>query len=209
MNERTPNPEDSEMAERLNEVIRQNAISKLKDLNSNTVKSNNREALAQLVADVASDSLLEIIEISEIEKSHYHMGPLPDPATLRGYDEVVPGSAAQIVNSLAEEQRHRHNWENKALSSASKERVRRDLIASFLASLAFVAGIYLIYLGNSWEAVALILGVVLGGSALFLGRQILVRLGQNILVESQSNHDPLNSNGRRENIKSQKKIRKK
>ncbi len=41
---------------------------------------------------------------------------LPDPETLESYNYVVEGSAAQLLEMFEREQKHRHEWEKKALS---------------------------------------------------------------------------------------------
>lgn len=43
-----------------------------------------------------------------------HAGPLPHPHILSGYEELIPGAARTILDMAREEQRHRHNMENRA-----------------------------------------------------------------------------------------------
>ena len=52
-----------------------------------------------------------------------YRGPLPDPGTLREYDEVVPGCAKQIIDEWQSQTRHRHEQEagSTPTSAASSE----------------------------------------------------------------------------------------
>ncbi len=57
-------------------------------------------------------------EISvEIERSvsSFYRGPMPPPAMMREFNEIVPGLARKIADASHAEQKHRHAWENKAL----------------------------------------------------------------------------------------------
>ena len=38
-------------------------------------------------------------------------GPMPHPRHLKGYEEIVPGSAREILDMAKAEQRHRHRME--------------------------------------------------------------------------------------------------
>lgn len=40
---------------------------------------------------------------------------MPAPDMLEGYDNVLPGSAARIIDMFEREQQHRHRWEERAL----------------------------------------------------------------------------------------------
>ena len=46
-----------------------------------------------------------------------HLGPIPHPEILRGYDDLVSGAAARIIELAEEESAHRRKIENKALDA--------------------------------------------------------------------------------------------
>ncbi len=50
-----------------------------------------------------------------LEVSERWTGPLPRPDDLRGYDEVVPGSAQDIVTAFKEQGEHRRKQENRVV----------------------------------------------------------------------------------------------
>jgi uncharacterized membrane protein len=75
-------------------------------------------------------------------------GPMPDPATLRGYEEVLPGAAERILQ-MAEVAAKGHHEINLKLAEAeiSSARVGRNL-AFLLALVALVAAIGFFAVGN-------------------------------------------------------------
>src|SRR6266571_813586 len=56
-------------------------------------------------ASTAPSGTAQVIYQSEVR---VHSGPIPDSETLAGYERVVPGTAAEIVQMAVREQRHRH-----------------------------------------------------------------------------------------------------
>lgn len=84
-------------------------------------------------------------------------GPLPPPAILKGYDDLVPGAALRIIEMSEKEQEHRHKNEDEAVSAQSfsvKLVATSDFISRFFGILFlffdFLATLYVgAYLGNT------------------------------------------------------------
>jgi uncharacterized membrane protein len=108
----------------------------------------------------------------QLSQTVYH-GPIPDPNTLSGFEKIVPGAAARLINLAEEESIHRRNQENLALSAnieAQRKTVqnaeyqtkivyRTDVAGQalgFLTSMACVAGaIFLAVKGRDMVAMTL------------------------------------------------------
>ncbi len=54
--------------------------------------------------------------------SKTHSGPLPDPQTLREYDDLIPGSAAEIIKMASDQAQHRREMEKMSLAAAATAR---------------------------------------------------------------------------------------
>jgi uncharacterized membrane protein len=69
------------------------------------VVSRVSEVLTPLLRDPtqARQVIARIVEVTES-----FSGPLPHPQHLKGYDDIVPGSAREILKLATLEQRHRH-----------------------------------------------------------------------------------------------------
>ena len=99
------------------------------------------------------------------------VGPVPRPDILRGYEELVPGSAGQILAQAQHQTEHRIAIERTVIESDTR-RSRMGLQYGFvLSALAIGGGCLLVGLGHDWAgatiataAVASLAGVFVYGS---------------------------------------------
>lgn len=71
------------------------------------------------------DTVAEPVEVVETDSGEQmlllrekrHAGPLPSPEVLRGYEDVLPGTAEAIVSAFKSETPHRHELEKKTVES--------------------------------------------------------------------------------------------
>lgn len=100
---------------------------------------------------------------SVLRLTEEHSGPLPHPNTLQRYDEIVPGSAAQIIGVYVDEA----NTRNEVLTRLSKAEARAVSIGSVTTAFLVIGGllaiVVLVATGNLWAG--LIAGLVTAGSA--------------------------------------------
>ena len=66
-------------------------------------------------------------------------GPIPPPGMLRGYEEVLPGSADRIFPMAEFAQKHRANYENRGLLYAFGVTLILIALSAFAISLGFAA----------------------------------------------------------------------
>ncbi|MCP5112171.1 MAG: DUF2335 domain-containing protein [bacterium] len=136
-----------------------------------------------------SDRKQEILEPStpptapetevSIEAIRWHRGPLPPPAQLAEYNEVLPGLAERIVTLTEEEARHRRSLEQKALEATSRNSENRDVEAkrgqvfAFTIAMSFIlAGLIVAIWAEPWAG-TVFGGIGIGGivSTFVLGRR--------------------------------------
>lgn len=71
---------------------------------------------------------------------------LPDPTILESYDYVVEGAAAQILQMFELEQKHRHNWEMRALKAYTVSSIFGQALGFVIAISVFgsaaIIGLY-------------------------------------------------------------------
>lgn len=75
--------------------------------------------------------------------------PLPHPEVLEGYDYVIEGSAERILSMFEREQRHRHEWESRALKIHSFSTVLGQILGFFIAVSVFVSAIVIGLYGDT------------------------------------------------------------
>lgn len=102
------------------------------------------------------------IVVSE-ERIEHHSGPLPTPETLAGYERIVSGAAERIISMAEKQSEHRQAMEREslALEGEAMRRTFREasmgqVIAFLIVLMVFGAGVWLVFLGETWGGVGLI-----------------------------------------------------
>ncbi|GAA0594870.1 DUF2335 domain-containing protein [Caenispirillum bisanense] len=97
--------------------------------------------------------------------------PLPPPALLAHYEDILPGAADRIMTMAEAEQAHRIWWERRDMATASNTALG-GLVLGFVALLALIGGaVYSIAIGSEVGA-GLFLGVgVIGVIGRFLSHR--------------------------------------
>ncbi len=75
--------------------------------------------------------------------------PLPHPEILEGYDYVIEGSAERILNMFEREQKHRHDWESRALRVHSLSTILGQLLGFLIAVAVFGAAVVIGLYGDT------------------------------------------------------------
>ena len=98
-------------------------------------------------------------------------GPIPNPALLKEYENILPGSAERIIRMAEQQAAHRQLLERTVIIGDSK-RANRGLWVGGVIAFAFLVGaVFLIYNGHDWAGatlgtvdVASIVGVFIYGT---------------------------------------------
>ena len=125
------------------------------------VESRLKDAISPQQQSELSRALTDVI----IERREFFCGPQPPPELLKQYDQVCPGWAAKLLQMGIDEQKHRHERENRSLDQGDKELAlnNRDatyslcsLILGFIAFLVIaLLGFEAMRLGHEKIAIAL------------------------------------------------------
>lgn len=77
-----------------------------------------------------------------MERKHIEMfrGPLPPPAMLKEYENIVPGSGKKIIDSGLEESTFRREFSNKSLEALVSQEKRRDFMAFIIGLVVIICG---------------------------------------------------------------------
>jgi len=95
-------------------------------------------------------------------------GPLPPPAALQAFEEIVPGSAARIVAQFEEEAAHRRKLETKQADFVRWDTHIGQALAIVFALGAFAVVAFAVYLKSPWVAGVLGAGVIGAGVIAFI-----------------------------------------
>lgn len=84
-----------------------------------------------------------------VSQSQFYSGPIPHPALLKQYDDIVYGAAQRILSMAEENQRHRIDLEQKITSSQLSTMKTGQWMAFCLSLLAFGSSAFLAMNGQS------------------------------------------------------------
>lgn len=85
-------------------------------------------------------------------------GPLPPPGALQAFEDVCPGSAAQIVEEFRTEAAHRRQLERQRGALAVRETHVGQALAAVFSLSALAVAAYAAYVGAEF------IGTVIGGT---------------------------------------------
>lgn len=99
-----------------------------------------------------------------------HMGPLPDPTTLAGYNNVVTGGGERVFIEFEKQANHRRDIEKRVIRCDNSLSVSGQILAFILALLFGGAGVFLVIKGyeipgtilSSFDLVGLVSVFILG-----------------------------------------------
>ncbi len=95
-------------------------------------------------------------------------GPMPPPAMLREYDEVLPGLANRIVTMAENQSKHRIKLESRVTTSNIWRGHLGQIFAFLIAIAGIIAGTYLILQDKPVEGLAAIIGPIAGIAGVFI-----------------------------------------
>jgi uncharacterized membrane protein len=105
-----------------------------------------------------------------------YTGPIPHPAILRQIDEIVPGSAREIIDNAHNQTAHRQGLENKYLDAAIDNSKRGQILGFIIGMTAIIGGMLLVAF-DKWVG-----GLAFGlpGLATLVGVFVYSRIQQNL-----------------------------
>ena len=113
--------------------------------NENTTPTSEERKNDELVARVVENpevlsKVLDTPQGQAIVCQHFQ-GPVPPPAMLKEYDQLMPGLANRLVELTEKEQRHRHQMVSDTVSIAKSGQTKAFWIALSVIISAVVFGL--------------------------------------------------------------------
>ncbi len=99
--------------------------------------------------------------------------PLPSPKELREYEQIVPGIADRLMNSLEKQQNHRMELEKTVIKTDALRSLRGQVFAFILAAIAIIGGVVLLLKGSNIAGLSVLVGTTttLSGAFIYGKRQ--------------------------------------
>lgn len=97
-----------------------------------------------------------------------YSGPVPPPDVLRGFEQIVPGSAERILTMAEENGKHQREMERMTLSAAYTTIRLGQFFGLFIGLAALATCAYALYLGYEDTAIAIGGSTIVGLVAIFV-----------------------------------------
>jgi uncharacterized membrane protein len=118
------------------------------------------------------ERMLDKPEIMELVVQHAFQGPIPPPAMLAQYNEVVPGLANRLVVLTEKEQAHRHKWMDGNLALKSGTVKRGQWMAFILAIIILFMAFFFANKGDTTFAGILVTLDLVGLASIFIAGRV-------------------------------------
>ncbi|MGH8291473.1 MAG: DUF2335 domain-containing protein [Steroidobacteraceae bacterium] len=102
-------------------------------------------------------------ETQAVLQSEQWVGPLPPPAALAQFEQIIPGGAERILRMTEQEHAHRLSQEQEGLRADIKDSRRGQWFGAIIAFSAIVGAVVNATLGGPWQASVALVGVPLLG----------------------------------------------
>ena len=86
-------------------------------------------------------------------------GPLPPPAALAQFNEIIPNGAERIMAMVEQEQAHRIAMDQKAQRAEVWDTLGGKVLGATMALAAMAGAIYTAFIGAHWVVSVAIVGV--------------------------------------------------
>ena len=114
-------------------------------------------------------------------------GPLPDPKTLKGYNDCFEGGAKAVFDLTKDQSQHRMELEKTVINRELNQSGRGQNYAFTLALILFLAAVFLAYVGHDWVAGIAIGFDVIGLAAVFIAGKYGIKLDLSRKMKEKKN----------------------
>lgn len=123
--------------------------------------------LREIIESVPESERDKVIQAIMVVRESFS-GPIPHPSILKGYEQIVPGSADRIITMAETQQEHRMELEKMAVSGQLSSNKRGQIFAFIVFFVCIGVGVLLAFLGMKTFAGTLITVTVVSLAGLFL-----------------------------------------
>ena len=83
-----------------------------------------------------------------VQHGTFYAGPLPSPALLKQFDDVVPGAAERIIKMAEEQEKHRQQLESLVIKNDTLKSLLGTIFGFIIAAGGFGGGLYAAFTGQ-------------------------------------------------------------
>ncbi len=126
---------------------------------SSSISDDTAATLDQTLDGIPAEEAEET-RLAQIQGRMF-VGPLPPPALLAEYENILPGAGDRITTMAEKEQEHRIEWEQNELRTSARHAITGQWLAFSALALCLMGAAYTATIGKEVTA-----GLFLGAAAL-------------------------------------------
>ena len=126
---------------------------------------------SEVLEGIPEEVRAEIVRRVVRTEASFYRAPVPPPDMLQGYENIVPGSAKQILDQASEQTTHRMRLEDKAVDAGIDNSKRGQWFGFVIAMAVVGVGALAVFTGAGLIGVGLILPGLAGLVAVFVYSQ--------------------------------------
>lgn len=132
-------------------------------------------AIQEIIKMVPEEDRERALSALTIIRQESFAGPIPPPQVLKGYEDILPGSADRILTMAENQQQHRLKIEDKAITSQAENSKRGQIFAFIVFILCTFIGLAFAYFDMKTFAGVFLTGTMLALVALFIGGKVKIQ----------------------------------
>lgn len=125
------------------------------------------------ITEALRSEVPQVLQLLEARIEEHFQGPLPHPTILKGYENILPGSANRIITMTERQQQHRMELEHAVIHSDILMERLGLAVYFVLAMILVVGGIWLASEGKQLTGLAIVGASIttLAGALVYAQRQ--------------------------------------
>lgn len=112
-------------------------------------RSTKKPIITQQSSKPVDTSVQEESSLIVAQATRISSGPIPHPDILRGYEEILPGSADRILSMAEGESKHRHEMEEEIIHTEGRDSLLGIIVAGILAFCALISGVIVVLVSDT------------------------------------------------------------
>jgi len=137
----------------------------------NTALDSGNVAASQVV-DTEGLNAKGFSYIKQRQQTKVHIGPLPDPQTIRELTEIYSGAAKILFDEFKAQSAHRREMERAVITTNNTLAVRGQIVGGILGGIGLIGSLIVAGLGQGWAGFGIAVSSLVSLVSVFvLGRE--------------------------------------
>lgn len=126
--------------------------------NTTELNDKEKEELDDIVTEVIDGEIVDLEKlnkkqlvsvVSQVVSRSQFSGPIPPPNIMKGYEDILPGSADRILKMAENQSEHRRTIESKCVNTEARDSLLGVVFAFLLSLIVVITGLLMVLLSDN------------------------------------------------------------